>query len=78
MKSDHFGVGKEVRKNIGKCVTKVTKQDILESSGLLQVCAAHKSVREAAVLIPGRGNYCSGASGCVKRFQLTISIRRPS
>ena len=43
-----IGVGKVIR-IIGKCVTKVTKQDILESSGLLQVCAKHKSGSEAAV-----------------------------
>ena len=34
---------------IGKCVAKMTKQDILESSGLLQVCAGQKSGSEAAV-----------------------------
>ena len=30
-------------------MTKVVKQDILESSGSLQVCAGHKSGSEAAV-----------------------------
>ena len=30
-------------------MTKMTKQDILESSGLLQVCAEHNSGCEAAV-----------------------------
>ena len=43
-----IGVG-EVIRIIGKCVTKVTKQDMLESSGLLQVCTEHKSESEAGV-----------------------------
>ena len=43
-----IGVG-EVIRIIGKCATKVTKQDILESSDLLQVCTKHKSGSEAAV-----------------------------
>ena len=44
-----IGVGEVIRRIIGKCVTKVVKQDILESSGSLQVCAGHKSGSEAAV-----------------------------
>ena len=44
-----IGVGEVIRRIIGKCVTKVMKQDILESSGSLQVCAGHKSGSEAAV-----------------------------
>ena len=44
-----IGVGEVIRRIIGKCVTKVTKQNILESSGLLQVCAGDKSGSEAAV-----------------------------
>ena len=40
---------REVIRIIGKCMTKVTKQVILESSGLLQVCTEHKSRSEAAV-----------------------------
>ena len=43
-----IGVG-EVIRIIGNCVTKVTKQDILESSDLLQVSTEHKSGSEAAV-----------------------------
>ena len=43
-----IGVG-EVIRITGKCVTKVTKQEILELSGLLQVCTEHKSGSEAAV-----------------------------
>ncbi|XP_020601093.1 uncharacterized protein LOC110040229 [Orbicella faveolata] len=44
-----IGVGEVIRRIIGKCVTKVTKQGILESSGSLQVCAGHKSRSEATV-----------------------------
>ena len=43
-----IGVG-EVIRIIGKCVTKMTKEYILESSGLLQVCTEHKSGSEAGV-----------------------------
>ena len=38
-----------VRRIIAKCVTRVTKQDIIETSGLLQVCAGLKSGAEAAI-----------------------------
>ena len=38
-----------VRRIIAKCVTRVTKQDIIEASGLLQVCAGLKSGAEAAI-----------------------------
>ena len=34
-----IGVGEVIRRIIEKCVTKVTKQDIIEASGSLQVCA---------------------------------------
>ncbi|EDO42709.1 predicted protein [Nematostella vectensis] len=44
-----IGVGEVLRRIIGKCVTKVLKQDIVESSGSLQVCAGQKSGSEAAV-----------------------------
>ena len=44
-----IGVGEVIRRIIGKCTRKVVKQDILESSGSLQVCAGHKSGSEAAV-----------------------------
>ena len=43
-----IGVG-EVIRIIGKCVTEVTKQDILESGDLLQVGTEHKSGIEATV-----------------------------
>ena len=44
-----IGVGEVVRRVIGKCVTKVTKQDVIEASGSLQVCAGQKSGSEAAI-----------------------------
>ncbi|EDO26574.1 predicted protein [Nematostella vectensis] len=44
-----IGVGEVLRRIIGKCVTKVLKQDIVESSDSLQVCAGQKSGSEAAV-----------------------------
>ena len=44
-----IGVGEVIRRIIGKCVTKVTKQDIIEANGSLQVCAGQKSGSEAAI-----------------------------
>ena len=44
-----IGVGEVIRRIIGKCVTKVSRQDIQESSGSLHVCAGYKSGSEAAV-----------------------------
>ena len=38
-----------VRRIITKCVTRVTKQDIIEASGLIQVCVGLKSGPEAAI-----------------------------
>ena len=38
-----------IRRIIGKYVTKVTKQDIIEASCSLQVCAGSKSGSEAAI-----------------------------
>ena len=35
---------------MGKCVMQVTKPDIIDASGSLQVCAGHKSGSEAAIL----------------------------
>ena len=72
-----IAVGEVIRRIIVKCVTKVTKQDTLESSGSLQLCPGHKSRSEKAVhainaqLILARGDQCSVDSGCVKRLQLT-------
>ena len=34
---------------MGKCVTKVTKSDVIDASGSLQVCAGHKGGSEAAI-----------------------------
>ena len=42
-------MGKEIRSVVGKSVTKVMKQDILESSDVLKVCPRRKSRSEAAV-----------------------------
>ena len=42
-------VGEVIRRIIGKCVTKVTKQDIVDACGSLQVCAGLTSGGEAAI-----------------------------
>ena len=44
-----IGVGEVLRRIIGKCVMKVTKLDVIDASGSLQVCAGHKSGSEAAI-----------------------------
>ena len=44
-----IGVGEVVRRIIAKCVTRVTRQDIIKASGSLQVCAGLKSGAEAAI-----------------------------
>ena len=44
-----IGVGEVIRRIIRKCLTKVTKQNIIEASGSLQVCADYKSGSEAAI-----------------------------
>jgi len=44
-----IGVGEVLRRIMGKCVTKVTKPDVIDASGSLQVCAGHKSGSEAAI-----------------------------
>ena len=44
-----IGVGEVIRRVIGKCVMKVTKEDVLDASGSLQVCAGLRSGSEAAV-----------------------------
>ena len=44
-----IGVGEVIRQIMGKCVMSVTKQDVINACGSLQVCAGHKSVSEAAV-----------------------------
>ena len=42
-----IGVGEVIRRIIRKCVTRATKQDVIDASGSLQVCAGHKSGSEA-------------------------------
>ena len=44
-----IGVGKVIRRIMGKCVMHVTKPDVIDASGSLQVCAGHKSGSEAAI-----------------------------
>ena len=44
-----IGVGEVLRRIMGKCVTKVTKPDVIDASGSLQVCAGHKSGSEAVI-----------------------------
>ena len=44
-----IGVGEVLRRIMGKCATKVTKPDVIDASGSLQVCAGHKSGSEAAI-----------------------------
>ena len=44
-----IGVGEVIRRIVGKCVMKVIKPDVIDASGLLQVCAGLKSGCEAAV-----------------------------
>ena len=44
-----IGVGEVLRRIMGKCVTKVTKPDVIDASGSLQVCTGHKSGSEAAI-----------------------------
>ena len=44
-----IGVGEVIRRIMGKCVMSVTKKDVIDACGPLQVCAGHKSGSEAAV-----------------------------
>ena len=44
-----IGVGEVIRRIVAKCVTKVTKEDVLEASGSLQLCVGHKSGSEAGI-----------------------------
>ena len=43
-----IGIGEVIRRIMGKCVIHVTKPDVIDASGSLQVCAGHKSGSEAA------------------------------
>ena len=44
-----IGVGEVIKGIIGKCVTRVAKQDVINASGAMQVCAGQKSGGEAAI-----------------------------
>ena len=44
-----IGVGEVIRRIISKCVTRVAKQDVINASGAMQVCAGQKSGGEAAI-----------------------------
>ena len=44
-----IGLGEVLRRIMGKCVTKVTKPDVIDAGGSLQVCAGHNSGIEAAI-----------------------------
>ena len=44
-----IGVGEVIRRLIGKCVSKIGKQDVIDASGATQVCVGHKSGSEAAI-----------------------------
>ena len=44
-----IAVGEVIRRIMGKCVMHVTKPDVIDASGSLQVCAGHKSGSEAAI-----------------------------
>ena len=44
-----IGVGEVIRRICGKCVMNITKRDVVEASGSLQLCAGQKSGSEAAI-----------------------------
>ena len=44
-----IGVGEVMQRIMGECVMHVTKPDVIDASGSLQVCAGHKSGSEAAI-----------------------------
>ena len=46
-------MGEVIRRIIGKCVTRVAKQDVINASGAMQVCAGQKSGGEAAIRAMG-------------------------
>ena len=57
-----IGVGEVIRKVIGKCIMKVTKEDVLDASGSLQVCAGlgagAKLLSMQCILYSKRKNGC--------------------
>ena len=44
-----IGVGEVIKRIIGKCVSRVGKQDVIDACGATQVCAGLKSGSEAAI-----------------------------
>ena len=44
-----IGVGEVIGRIIGKCITRVAKQDVINASGAMQVCADPRSGGEAAI-----------------------------
>ena len=44
-----IGVGEVIRRIIGKCVSGVGKQDVIDTCGATQVCTGHKSRSEAGI-----------------------------
>ena len=44
-----IGVGEVIRRICGKCVMNITRRDVVEASGSLQLCAGQKSGSEAAI-----------------------------
>ena len=44
-----IGIGEVIRRIIGKCVINVTKREVMDASGSLQVCVGQKSGSEAAI-----------------------------
>ena len=42
-------IGEVIRRIIGKCVIKVTKREVMDASGSLQVCSGQKTGSEAAI-----------------------------
>ena len=78
-----IGVGEVLRRIIGKCVAKVTKPDVIDASGSLQVCAGHKSGSEAAIhamrqLFWTWKQRRRSAYRRVERLQLLEQSRRPA
>ena len=44
-----IGMGEVIRRIIGKCVTSIVKQDVIDASGAMQVCAGQKCGSEAVI-----------------------------
>ena len=44
-----IGVGEVLRRIIGRCVMRVTKQDVMKAAGNLQLCAGQQAGAEAAI-----------------------------